>query len=428
MKKNIIITIFAITLFFSTVSLFSQTEEANPILEIDKEINFLDDALKIYIGCSSCDLDYIKEQVTFVNYVRDRSVADVHILYTTQYTGGNGKKYIVEFIGKNQFMNVNDELTFVTENNDTEKVIREKIVKTLKLGLIQYVAKTPLSKYLEITFAKDKENKDESIEKKIDKWNSWVLSITGGSYFNGDKNSTSTSIWSSIDAKRITKELKLYSGIYGNFNENYGTTNNSLGFYSSMIRSINSNWSYGLWLNRSFSEYRNIDFDLSISTGIEYNIFPYSESNKKDFRFQYKITPQYNDYIEETIYNKKSEALLEQSFSIESKFVKEWGEINIELELLDILYLNDEMFKDLDKYRITLSTDTEINLFKGFSLSLRGRISSIHDQLSLIKGSLSDEQIYLNQKEQSTDYDYWSSIGFSYTFGSIYNSIVNPRF
>ena len=427
MRKIIFIICVTFIIFYNHSTLLLSQETTNTTNN-NKEINFLQDALKIYIGCNSCDLDFIKEQVTFVNYVRDRSEADVHILYTTQYTGGSGKKYAVEFIGKNKFLGVNDTLSFITEKNETEKITREKVIKTLKLGLIKYVSKTPLSQYLEISFSKNEENKDEGEKKIVDKWNNWVFSISANSWLNGDKNANSMSIWSSVDAKRITKELKLYSGFYGNYNENYGTTNNSLGFYSSIIHSINSNWSYGFWLNRSYSEYRNIDFDLSISTGIEYNIFPYSESNKKDFRFQYKITPQYNDYIEETIYNKKSEALLKQSLSIETKFVKEWGEINIDIELLDILYLNDKMFGDLDKYRITLKTDTEINLFKGFSINFSGKISSIHDQLSLIKGSLTDEQIYLNQKEQSTDYDYWASVGFSYTFGSIYNNIVNPRF
>lgn len=437
MKKNIIITIFAITLFFSTVSLFSQTEEANPILEIDKEINFLDDALKIYIGCSSCDLDYIKEQVTFVNYVRDRSVADVHILYTTQYTGGNGKKYIVEFIGKNQFMNVNDELTFVTENNDTEKVIREKIVKTLKLGLIQYVAKTPLSKYLEITFAKDKEKKNESIEKKIDKWDSWVFSLSANSWLNGNDSWNSQSIYTNFQAKRTTEIDKITISFWGNYNrsftdygdgETYTNTSDSKGAYSSYIKSIGPNISYGLWIEGEASQYRNIEISGAFSGGIEYNLFPYSESNKRDFRFQYKLTPQYNSYLEETIFAVTSETLLKHSFKIETEFVKEWGEINVDFTASNYLVIGDKILKDLEKYKLSLYASTDINLFKGFSLNLRGNISRVQDQLTLRKGDLTQEEMLLKQKEQQIEYDYWASVGFSYTFGSIYNSIVNPRF
>ena len=101
--KKIIKLLFVFLVMINSSILFSQdlTDEENNSQK--KEIDFLDDALKIYIDCNSCDLSYIKEQVTFVNYVRDRNVADIHIMYTTQSTGGSGQKYIIEFIGKDSF-------------------------------------------------------------------------------------------------------------------------------------------------------------------------------------------------------------------------------------------------------------------------------------------------------------------------------------
>ncbi|MDZ7341730.1 MAG: hypothetical protein ONB27_10280 [candidate division KSB1 bacterium] len=38
------------------------------------------------------------------------------------------------------------------------------------------------------------------------------------------------------------------------------------------------------------------------------------------------------------------------------------------------------------------------------------------------------EEVLLRQRQLETSYNYWTSIGLSYTFGSIYNNIVNPRF
>ncbi|OQX80984.1 MAG: hypothetical protein B6D61_01340, partial [Bacteroidetes bacterium 4484_249] len=37
-------------------------------------------ALNIYIDCDYCDQSYFKENFTIVNYVRDRKVADAHII------------------------------------------------------------------------------------------------------------------------------------------------------------------------------------------------------------------------------------------------------------------------------------------------------------------------------------------------------------
>ncbi|MDH4271506.1 MAG: hypothetical protein OEW18_05965, partial [Candidatus Aminicenantes bacterium] len=44
-------------------------------------------APKIYIDCDWCDFDYVKTEITFVNYVRDRKEAQVHVLINIQPTG-----------------------------------------------------------------------------------------------------------------------------------------------------------------------------------------------------------------------------------------------------------------------------------------------------------------------------------------------------
>lgn len=51
-----------------------------------------------------------------------------------------------------------------------------------------------------------------------------------------------------------------------------------------------------------------------------------------------------------------------------------------------------------------------------------------HDQLNLPKGDASLDEILLRRRELATDYDYHISIGLSYTFGSVYSNVVNPRF
>jgi hypothetical protein len=52
----------------------------------------------------------------------------------------------------------------------------------------------------------------------------------------------------------------------------------------------------------------------------------------------------------------------------------------------------------------------------------------VRDQIYLPKEDLSDEEILLERRQLATDSRYRVSFGFSYTFGSIFNNIVNPRF
>jgi hypothetical protein len=48
--------------------------------------------------------------------------------------------------------------------------------------------------------------------------------------------------------------------------------------------------------------------------------------------------------------------------------------------------------------------------------------------LSLRRGDASNEEILVRQRELATGYEYEFGFGISYTFGSIFNNVVNPRF
>lgn len=57
------------------------------------------DKLRLFLDCESCDNGYIKQQLNLVHYVRDRKVADVHLLITHQVAGNGGRYYELQFIG-----------------------------------------------------------------------------------------------------------------------------------------------------------------------------------------------------------------------------------------------------------------------------------------------------------------------------------------
>ena len=67
-------------------------------------------------------------------------------------------------------------------------------------------------------------------------------------------------------------------------------------------------------------------------------------------------------------------------------------------------------------------------VYRGFSININGYVSMIHDQLSLVKGELTPEEIILRIRQLSTQYNYSISLGVGYRFGSLLSKIVNPRF
>jgi hypothetical protein len=48
--------------------------------------------------------------------------------------------------------------------------------------------------------------------------------------------------------------------------------------------------------------------------------------------------------------------------------------------------------------------------------------------MNLAKGELSEADRLLRLKEQATSYNIQGGLSITYTFGSIYNNVVNPRF
>ena len=81
----------------------------------------------------------------------------------------------------------------------------------------------------------------------------------------------------------------------------------------------------------------------------------------------------------------------------------------------------------MSRRRASLGGDASVRVVQGLSLDLSGRVSSINDQIYLARGEASDEEILVQQRERATSYEFSVRFGVSYTFGSIFNNVVNPR-
>jgi hypothetical protein len=381
-------------------------------------------APKIYVDCRSCDLDFFRTEITFANFVRDRKLADIHILITTQRTGGGGIEYSVEFIGRHAFQNMVDTFTYYSQESDTEDMVRKGLAKTLKLGLTRYVAKTPLAEYVAIDYTRPSEPMAA-----VDKWNYWVFQVETWTNVNGEESQRFINFWGEIQAKRVTEQSKTEFSIWSNYTESKFEYNNistlsltrSKGTNAEFIWSLGDRWSVGIYASAWSSTFNNIKIQGGGAPAIEYNIYPYDESTRRQLRIAYRIGVNYVDYEEETIFNKYSEWLVSQRLSITADITQPWGSIRATLSRSNYLH-------DFRKNRLQLNGRLSLRLLEGLSFNIYGGASRIRDQLSLPKGGATEEEIYLRRKELATGYSYWVSLGLSYTFGSIYNNIVNARF
>jgi len=386
-------------------------------------------ALKVFIDCSGCDQDYFRTELTFVNHVRDRKQAHVHVMITQMYTGSGGTEYTMTFIGQLEFDGVNDTLKYNANKTDTQDMTRKGMLKVLKTGLFRYVIHTPLAEYFSVAY-----DKPTSGAKVVDKWDYWVFSFNFNSWLNGESQYKYTSLNGGFAASRVTEDWKFRFSLNSYYDDNKyefqidDTTtvvsrsiSRSYNFNGSAAKSLSDHWSAGFFTYVYSSTYSNTDISLTVQPGIEYNVFPYSESTRRQLRIGYQVGIKPIRYRDTTIYFKKSETLFTHSLSATLSMQQPWGSTSVTLS-------GSQYLHDLAKNSFSISTNASIRIFEGLSLTIYGGYSAVHDQLALAKSSLTPEEVYQQRRELEKTYSYWGSFGISYSFGSIFNNIVNARF
>ncbi len=380
--------------------------------------------IRVFLDCESCDDDHMRTEITFVDYVRDREQGDVHLLITYLTTGGGGREYTCEFRGLGRFSGTNDTIVFNTGTADTEEMRREHLIRYVKLGLVKYAASTPAAGRLDVTYKAD----SEAPPPIGDNWDYWVFKGNVRMYLNGEQSTSYTSVNGSVSANRVTEDLKLNIAISGNYNqsdydyEDYAYTDISRSGSASVfaVKSLGGHWSAGSSASLAFSTYSNLKSSLAIAPSLEYNIFPYSETTRRQFRIRYRISAATLRYEDETIFFKTSEVVGRQGLYVTLEMKEPWGSTEVSINGSHIL-------SDVKKYEIGFYGELSLRIFEGLSLEMNGGIFRTRDQISLRKGIASQEEVLLRRRELESQYNYWVSWGISYSFGSIFNNVVNYR-
>jgi len=381
-------------------------------------------AIRVFIDCDHCDMNYIRDEIPYVNYVRDVREAQVYILETREQTGSGGRKYTFTFVGQMEYEGKNDTLVYSSRPDDPRDVMRIWRTQMLKMGLLPYVAKTPL--YREVII-----EPSERIEKQevVDRWNYWVFELEAEPQFEGEESFKELSLRSSVSATKITHDWKLEFDFDHRFTRTKYTYDDTLytndksyqGLDILVVKSLGEHWSAGIRTDVLSSSYNNVNLSVDILPSIEYNLFPYSESTQHQLRFLYGIGGSFRLYNDTTIYGEIEELLWLHELKLAYQVQEKWGSINVALE-------GSHFFHDFSKNRLELNGYVSVRILKGLSVRVGGAVARVNDQLSLVRGEASEAEILLQLQELETSYQLEGELGITYTFGSIYNNVVNPRF
>lgn len=410
----------ALAIVLSAASLSAQ-EQGSPY-------SLQDEPLRVFLDCEPfiCDFDHFRREVEFISYVRDRMDAQLHVLVTSQATGAGGEEYSFFFIGLRDREGAQDTLTYVSLPDATDDETRSGLVQTFKLGLVRYIAPTALGRHIGITYLE--RERERATRQVDDPWNLWVFEIRVSGELEKESREESRSFDGSLSANRTAEDIKMDFSARGDWQEDVfelsegkkTSIRRSFEVEGLVVWSLSPHWSWGVTGRASGSTRQNQDLALQAGPALEYNIFPYAESTQRQITFLYKVEVMSFDYEEVTLFGKTKETRLAHGLEIGSAFEQPWGELDVSLESTNFL-------DDFSQHRIELDSRMEIRLYRGLGLDISGSIARIKDQIYEPGEDIPDEDILLRRRELGTDYEISLEVGFSYTFGSVFNNFVNPR-
>jgi len=288
--------VFVLILFIYSIQfIFSQS--------FHRESEIVVGGPKIKIECGSCDNARLKRSLNFVNFVRDIQSAEIFIKVTSQSTG-TGQQHKIYFEGQDTYQGLFDTLYVTTESDDTYYEKNDVLIQSFKRGLLPYLLKSPLRDKIEYELISGPSPIGQKLEIS-DPWNYWVFSINMSGNFDGESNYKNLHFRTGLHASRKTLKSKLNFSYYNSYSESnfYFRDENEEIIDSQTIRSfqknqsywggyvygLNNNWSVSLSASGRSNSFDNFSFSGHAQTGIEYNIFPYEQSDQQMFVISYQI-------------------------------------------------------------------------------------------------------------------------------------------
>lgn len=385
-------------------------------------------AFSIFLDCtdSSCDPNFYRTELDFVNHVRERTAADVHVLVADEGTGGGGRRYTLAFYGQRLFAGLSDTLVMTTPQGATEAERRRALVRSIRLGLARYLARTPEGQRVVVSL--DAPPAAEPADTTNDPWDAWVFRLGANMNGNSETKYASANINGSVRAGRVTEKWKTNLRVDEYYSESKFTVDaqrittirRDFGGSALQVRSLGEHLSVGARAGASSSTYLNEKLSANIAAAVEYDLYPYRESTRRQLVTQYSVGGRHYVYNDTTVYFKIRESRPYESLSISFEQKQTWGSVYAGANGYHFL-------DDLSKSRLNLSMSTDVRIVKGLSLSAAMNYSVIHDQLYLAKGRLSREEVLLQQSQLQTGYRANYRLALNYTFGSVLNNVVNPR-
>lgn len=384
---------------------------------------------RVFLDCEDCDGDYVRRQVEFVDYVNDPHVANVHLFITSSDTGGGGEQYSVNFLGRERFDGISFRLGYHALPAESDAAVQAGLTRIIRLGLVPFLSQTAAEAEVEV----ERRREPGAGRSARDPWNAWVFAVEGGGRLEAEQRKKEYTFTGQLEAKRVTELWRFETSLEASREQEnveleeddeparlVRSASRALSWDGRLVRGFGQHWAVGLSGDVYSDTRENTELGVRVSPAVEYNVLPYRESEQRELTFAYRIGPRYFRYQEETIYGRLREARFEEAVELRLALKRPWGTVETSLE-------GSHYLADARKHRVEFQNDLSLRLLRGLALDIELEGALVHDQLYIEAGGASPEDILTERKELLTNYETRVEVGLSYTFGSIFSSVVNTR-
>jgi hypothetical protein len=390
---------------------------------------------RIFFDCSgpSCNSQYYRTEINWVNWVNDPEVADLHVIMGSVGAGAGGREYQLDFLGVDADEDYQDQLTFSELSTDTQREALDGLTHTLGLGIAEWANSHGYRGLvrLEGTDADlaDASRRLVSRDEVDDPWNLWVFRINARGERSSEETSTTTQLNGGFNVSRVTPTWKLSFNTFVNHrrlrreltDSTFRDVRTDWSFNQLVAYSVARHWSVGFsgQIGKQTSNNRRLRAD--VSPALEYSFFTYEEATRHSLTALYTVGPSYQNYIEQTIYLKTEEVKWKESLEINFSSRQPWGDAGFTISGSN--YLND-----FGLNHRSIEGDVNYRITRGVSIFAQGSLEWVNDQIYLPAQDATDEETLLNLQSRATDQASRFSVGLQFQFGSIFNNVVNNRF
>ncbi len=394
-----------------------------------------DDRLRVFLDCPNggCDRNFFINEIPYAIWTQDRLDADVHLLVTRIETGSGGSEFAMQFIAQRRLGSGADTLITSVPPNTTDDMRRRSLARLIQVGLAGRASRVrgrgQFMNRMRIVYDAPDSAEIAATATQSDRWNLWVYRLDLNGNGSAESRSSDYRVSGGFSARRITEIWKLDFDVDNDYNANrYELSDGSERTFilrssdvtARIVRSLSEHWSVGTRMTGGLSEFRNQDAYGTADLSAEYNYFPWRDATSRQLIALVALGGRYYDYSEITLYERSTELRPLMRAIVAGESRQTWGTANASLRYTQFLH-------DRNRFNLSFNGRTNIRLSRGLSVEFRGEAAKVQDQLYLPRGDASDDEVLTRQRALATAFRLSGSVGLSFTFGSIYNSIVNPR-